>query len=377
MRDPVEIKVLDRVLAARVVKRFGAGKRPMKPEKLQALLMKLRKGAGASIKGAELDQIFAYLGGWRIDEAQMWVPQGGRYTPADEVKTYAFIKQEDTEEKHKEAKANEVSSLPDPDTSKLYSHVYMDVSPLGMVSDGKYYGFTAREWQNVKSLRFKDPKGNIHEEEGNADKFLQGYPSGHLFRWLKANRVFYDQINEKLNLPSYEEEKEQKRRERAPKVDGNMGTCPACFGTFKLLPKTKRGHDKTMPGMVLHGYKRPGTGYIHGNCFGQDWPPFELSKEGTEAFLEALKNTEDDVEKAISNLKAGRIDTLYVEEKTKMRAVTREDPDWAKVLKSKIEENEARLSNIQFVIGIVKKNLAGWKPEPLPPPGTTMKYPTL
>lgn len=58
------------------------------------------------------------------------------------------------------------------------------------------------------------------------------------------------------------------------------GTCQACFR------KQKTSDGK----MVLHGYQRPGYGYIVGECWGVKYAPFELSCERTKDFItNALK----------------------------------------------------------------------------------------
>jgi len=46
-----------------------------------------------------------------------------------------------------------------------------------------------------------------------------------------------------------------------------IGTCQACFGEFKVNEKSGR--------VVLHGYTRPGIGFVVGNCPGHDHAPFE------------------------------------------------------------------------------------------------------
>ena len=53
------------------------------------------------------------------------------------------------------------------------------------------------------------------------------------------------------------------------------GTCQACF----RAQKTRDGL------LVLHGYKRPGYGYIEGRCFGVGFAPFEVSCERTKQFI--------------------------------------------------------------------------------------------
>lgn len=52
-------------------------------------------------------------------------------------------------------------------------------------------------------------------------------------------------------------------------VTRHFGICQACLGEFHV-------HGSKM---VLHGYKRPGTGYIEGDCEGVGHPPYELSCE--------------------------------------------------------------------------------------------------
>lgn len=54
-----------------------------------------------------------------------------------------------------------------------------------------------------------------------------------------------------------------------------MGTCQACFSVQKL-PKGR---------IALHGYERPGDGFIYGDCWGSHELPFEQSCEITKIAL--------------------------------------------------------------------------------------------
>jgi hypothetical protein len=66
---------------------------------------------------------------------------------------------------------------------------------------------------------------------------------------------------------------EKKKAEQAKRKGfdpGTWGHCPVCDRAQKIR-KNK---------MVLHGYERPGFGYIRGSCLGVKEPPYELSKEG-------------------------------------------------------------------------------------------------
>jgi hypothetical protein len=58
-----------------------------------------------------------------------------------------------------------------------------------------------------------------------------------------------------------------------------VGECQVC-GHFQVV---NNGH------LVLHGYERPGCGYINGRCAGEEHVPFELSCEVAKDWLVTLK----------------------------------------------------------------------------------------
>lgn len=52
-----------------------------------------------------------------------------------------------------------------------------------------------------------------------------------------------------------------------------LGRCQYCGNEQKLVEGSKPGTFA----LVLHGYKRPGTGSIHGNCPGVGYDPWEVT----------------------------------------------------------------------------------------------------
>lgn len=77
--------------------------------------------------------------------------------------------------------------------------------------------------------------------------------------------------------------------------DSPSGTCQICFRSQKARSGL----------LVLHGYKRPGYGYIVGNCWGCGYAPFEVSCERTKQFLaEVLRPTLARFEANLSRLQA-------------------------------------------------------------------------
>ena len=53
-----------------------------------------------------------------------------------------------------------------------------------------------------------------------------------------------------------------------------LGTCPVCERAIRV----RAGK------MVHHGYQRPGSGRIVGDCYGVGTPPYEVSSEGTRGY---------------------------------------------------------------------------------------------
>lgn len=63
------------------------------------------------------------------------------------------------------------------------------------------------------------------------------------------------------------------------KTTRHLGYCPCCAKTFKVRSNT----------LVHHGYKRPGYGFIVGDCFGALETPHELSDGLAKRFLKLIE----------------------------------------------------------------------------------------
>lgn len=93
------------------------------------------------------------------------------------------------------------------------------------------------------------------------------------------------------------------------------GECQACFRQFVI-----HGTNHANYGMVLHGYERPGHGYIVGQCWGVAEQPYELSCEVTKKWKTNL------VTKALPQWQATLADLKSGE--TKTFTVTLESSDY-------------------------------------------------
>jgi len=112
-------------LALKVAARFAA--KPMKPEKLKELMLKLRKGAGSSLFMKALLPVFEALKGWEFEETLVLRPENS-YHP-NNVGDFHHAHRDVVEDAWREAKKKEVSTLPSNaslSSSDLNSRVFMN-----------------------------------------------------------------------------------------------------------------------------------------------------------------------------------------------------------------------------------------------------------
>ena len=94
----------------------------------------------------------------------------------------------------------------------------------------------------------------------------------------------------------------------------HIGFCPICEGDFKLVDGTK---------MVHHGYKRPGVGYIIGDCLSVYKAPYELSTETCEEYKALLLDKLAKENTYLARLERGEI-TMFLVERRKANGHYRE-----------------------------------------------------
>jgi hypothetical protein len=100
-----------------------------------------------------------------------------------------------------------------------------------------------------------------------------------------------------------------------------VGICPVCERDHKVTPQGRRNvHGDGLPAgnrMVLHGYQRPGLGWLHGRCFGVGKLPYELSSSGCFAYREAAERQRDAAQKILESIEKGTIESAWVYRRTK------------------------------------------------------------
>jgi len=153
----------------------------------------------------------------------------------------------------------------------------------------------------------------------------------------------------------------QTAAERAEKC----GTCPVCFGDYVV-------HGKS-PLMVHHGYERPGIGYIVGDCHGVNFPPFEVSCEGTKSFHKGLGLRLVQVKELLAGV--DKLDVVFVVCGTKRigmhvlpdhKQLNRGDAGFDRAIENVRSNHEREIQSLERGLVEYAKHIADWAPQPFP-----------
>lgn len=160
-----------------------------------------------------------------------------------------------------------------------------------------------------------------------------------------------------------------KERDRARELaSGESGTCQICAGTQKIV----RGK------ISLHGYQRPGIGFIIGNCFGAQQLPFEQScdrlrewvgkleewLEGSKRSLEKLPTKTEFLVKEYVTEPSGRFVYERGSIKTKLVTIGPMDKRYPKAQRAEERRLKAEIGQLESDIRMQSARLAGWRRKP-------------
>lgn len=335
------------------------------PEKLKDLMLKARKGATASFTIAQITAIVEALGGSvkpvlgliGVDDHGGWKGKG---TPHE----VWFRSAEEQGETVSGLQKYVVSALPSkPKPGMLY------VQDLEKIEDTLSYGkampgirLVAYIGATGVEIKFPDGKSetifphrarNLRDllSRGLQKPVLQNYD---VFKFLNTTD-WIARINQFLQM---EEHVPSAQRTR----DGT-GSCPVCFQNIKISSSEM---------MVLHGYKRPGHGQVHGSCFGVGYPAFEVSVKGVVAYLnQMILPSIKRIQSNLDGLKSGDIKKIPV--RYSKDPVTPESPDWDSALKDAIQVTERSLKAAESDKAAYNRLKDHWVERPLPVEGGILK----
>jgi len=136
---------------------------------------------------------------------------------------------------------------------------------------------------------------------------------------------------------------------------GRDGECQICQRRHIL---DSRGN------LVLHGYQRPGHGHIVGDCFGVGYPPWEVSSDRLEEWIELLKKRSDQAAK--DAVKVSKLTTINVnrgsERNPRMVTLTKSDPSFEGVLDQRVRDLKQTSKWLADDAKRETQRLKTWKP---------------
>lgn len=211
---------------------------------------------------------------------------------------------------------------------------------------------------NGPGVRFVSPRGDDLRCPGSK------VPTYNIMPLAEAHGLIED-VSAALGMLTPAEEKAEKENTFDPTDVVNTGSCPCCFGLYKLLA------DGTM---VHHGFQRPGDGSIYGDCFGVKHKPFEISNEGTVAYAAALRQAQANTEKRLALLQSDKcveIDEEVSEgfgrnRTTKTVTHARGTADFERVVAVRVLRAESQIAQLKAHAAQLEKMAADWQPMDLP-----------
>lgn len=267
--------------------------KPLSPEKLNELLLKLRKGSTASFRWREVALLVERMGGSVTPIVGLGAAGHGETSTA----RFWNLDQKVVEDHRKWWYEALVDALPtDPRPGATY---VLGVGPVKEFDSyaGKAWEVEAEVYRGVEGWRVVWVDGT-HEDffpsqydagqgrTGRADVSVYG-----AHRWL-AEKGWQAAAAKALGM---EEHVPAEARTR----DGT-GTCGACFENVKIPEGL----------IALHGYRRPGDGFVRGRCNGTGHPAFEVAVIATEQELAQLRRELAGTRGYLERLRAGDVTSL-------------------------------------------------------------------
>jgi len=323
------------------------------PEKLNELMLKLRKGATASFSLPQIAAILETFGG-SITPIVGLVSQDtpGRKshlmaeTPEEAETITKFLKSLYVSSPPSKPKVGVIYvtkiSPPDPKNGVFYIDTESSIGANGVrieLGSQKIDLFPSQ--YNLPELRHYDREGPQKKP----------FPTHIAIEWLTKNTDWVDRAIKFLGMEDH--------IPAAARTRDQTGSCPVCFQNVKLAGGK----------LVLHGYKRPGSGTVHGKCFGVGYEPFEVSPKGVSDYLaQQLIPIVEGLKRRLASLKSGDMKTLNIG-RASPKIVTPDDPKWGTYLQNEIDEVEGSLQAEEAERDAFERLRTHWKERPLPKEG--------
>lgn len=351
-------------------------RKPVPEDKMREGLLKLRKGATAWLTFGKMIQVLDKLG-WQVAPFVGWTPLHYMYDGREQLVTTSSSSgydrnpitgesekrsADDLQRQHVEHKAAEHTKLPtDPSVGDV---VVMDVGPIKKGAGDDHY-YQRKQWVGAEGVTITSPRGDEESflpgrhdlRRGTSVVDMGTYFPHQAWRWLREAGI------EKDILAALEMEEhvpaEQRTRE-------NTGTCAFCWGNYKLEGRV----------LVLHGYRRPGVGYVMGECPGRRRPPLETSVEGAQLCHDSLERQLGELTEYLAKLNSGEVEVIEVRGfGNKTKTVKKGEPEFKRLLGDRIGAVEQDIKQTTRDLDLYAKIVAAWRERPMPKEGEPQRGP--
>lgn len=352
-------------------------------EKMTKLLLKLRKGADASLSLTQLTKVLGLLGGWTVEETVGLTPI--HYTgERDKALRARVCVQGETAARAAYDRFAALVVDARPAAPKLGQVYVMNLGAFALVTPyykDDCYGAQFEVWIGGPGYRITAPSGEQFEIIADRSD-IHGWQLDmtmppavdvktlrrrlrvwNALRWLKADTSYLAQINTLLGMEEHVPAAQRTRE--------NTGTCACCFRNIKLDHDHKDKSD-THPTMALHGYLRPGDGDIRGRCDSSAWfAPYELSSEGT---AQERDYAEQRLAGAITRLAEVKNPdmveiTTWTRRGEKAFIYRKGEPDWDRQLELAVKSAERDVETSKDERDVFAYLVENWKLRALPEAG--------
>ncbi len=322
------------------------------PLKMRSLLKNLAQLQYARFKRPELFAVLQHLG-WTIRPTIDVYEIQGR----EDYRT-----EKDAQRRLAGLQAQEVHTKPArPEAGRTY------------IANPRYqetmYGHTVSfdGWRADEAWEVSDPSGRhtfvMTPEEHARVRKRDRIPVDKLVKWLLVLPVsVVDQARAAV--------KDYEQRRRTQAADTDSGTCGACLRNIKVEDKP----GAKLPVMVLHGYRRPGSGRAEGRCLGVSRPPYELSPEATKIVFAGADHQLNAIRLYVEHLQSPTLtefDEHAFQYGMKPRIITKAQAGigWQMLLDDHLHKMQGRLASAKAERDIWQWLVDHWKKRPLPEEG--------
>jgi hypothetical protein len=336
-----------------------ARRKPLSAEKLKELLLKLRKNATGTLTFGKLVNVVDAIN-WGIEGVLGWVPihyeaHGDKKALPVLVPRERFSNDAQFEGARQDLVGASVAALPD-SPSAAGERVVMNVSGVRQSDDARYRYFTHDEWRGAEGVVVETSGGDVsppvlHSRYDVTNRMASSLTPNMLvhdvWKWMMNNGI-EEAVSSALDMDVHVPASERTRE--------NTGTCPTCWGNYKL-----EGGK-----LVMHGYRRPGYGFIQGRCFAVGYEPVETSSDGLVDFKNELEESLELTKQELGAATSGGVKQI---QGRRGELIVLGQPAFDDLLSGLIRNLKRQVELVGEEVKNYGKLIAAWKPRPMPKEG--------